>query len=50
MGSADSDCYYLVNCANGCSILRIKDWINDPSYGKAIFGKTTFMVNNDHEI
>lgn len=47
---AQDDFFSLVNCQNGCSILKVKDWVKDPSYQFAVMGADKFYLANNHEI
>jgi len=40
----------LVNCLNSCSVLKVKDWLQDSSFKFAVMGAGKLTVANSREI
>lgn len=46
----DQNIFYLVNCENGCSILKVQDWIGNDEFTFAVYGGGSFTLASPFEI
>jgi hypothetical protein len=49
-GDDYSDCFHLINCENGCSVYRVRDWTDDPTYVHMVYGMSVFYLVNSHKL
>jgi hypothetical protein len=49
-GEANSDYYHIVDCENGCSVLRVKNWAKKSVFQSACYSKGLLFLSTEEKI